>query len=211
MSSSCRSLLRRRSVRARSRLPLLLCALTVLAGCGKSEPPATTPPANTPSTAAKAPPQPAAKPAGFALDEARPEMHEGALAIALTFTQNLAGSQAFDTLLRVTGPKAEPVTGSWALDENGKTLRFPFVEADKNYTVTIEAALAAADGKTLPAKLEKEIYTGPLQPAVGFASQGSVLPARGTRGLPVVAVNVKEVDVEFLRVRDKELDRKSVV
>jgi uncharacterized protein YfaS (alpha-2-macroglobulin family) len=32
-----------------------------------------------------------------------------------------------------------------------------------------------------------------------------VLPARGTRGLPVVAVNVKEVDVEFLRVRDKEL------
>jgi uncharacterized protein YfaS (alpha-2-macroglobulin family) len=208
MSSSSRSLLRRRSVRARSRFVLLclLPALVTVAGCGKSEPPAATPSANAPSTTqTKVAAQPAAKPAGFALDEARPEMHEGSLAIALTFTQNLAGSQAFDTLLRVAGPKGEPVTGSWALDENGKTLRFPFVEADKNYTVTVDAALSAADGKTLPAKLEKEIYTGPLQPAVGFASQGSVLPARGTRGLPVVSVNVKEIDVEFLRVRDKEL------
>jgi uncharacterized protein YfaS (alpha-2-macroglobulin family) len=32
-----------------------------------------------------------------------------------------------------------------------------------------------------------------------------VLPARETRGLPVVSVNVREVDVEFLRVRDKEI------
>lgn len=39
----------------------------------------------------------------------------------------------------------------------------------------------------------------------GFASQGSVLSARESRGLPVVSVNVPEVDVEFLRVREKSL------
>ena len=105
----------------------------------------------------------------------------------------------------MTGPKGETVSGSWALDEDGKTLRFPYVEADKNYTVRIKADLAAADGKTLGSEVTKEVYTGPMQPAAGFASQGSVLPARETRGLPVVSVNVKEVDVEFLRVRDKEL------
>jgi uncharacterized protein YfaS (alpha-2-macroglobulin family) len=44
-----------------------------------------------------------------------------------------------------------------------------------------------------------------MQPNAGFASQGSVLPARETRGLPVISVNVKEVDVEFLRVRDGEV------
>jgi uncharacterized protein YfaS (alpha-2-macroglobulin family) len=182
----------------------LLCLALVLAGagCGKSEAP---PPAPHAAAAKPAAATPVPKAAGFALEESKSEMHEGALAIALDFTQPLAGSQAFDTMLHVTGPKGEAVAGSWALDENGRTLRFPFVEADRNYKVTIDATLAAADGKTLPAKLEKEIYTGPLQPAVGFASQGSVLPARGTRGLPVVAVNVKEVDVEFLRVRDKEL------
>jgi len=185
-------------------LPWLLLSLLLLtiAGCGKSEAPA---PAATAPAAKAAAAEPAQKPAGFALEDIKSEMHEGQLAIALTFTQNLAGAQTFDALLKVTGAKGESVTGSWALDENGKILRFPYVEADKNYKVTVDAALAAADGKTLPAGIEKEIYTGPLQPAVGFASQGSVLPARGTRGLPVVAVNVKEVDVEFLRVRDKEL------
>ena len=178
---------------------ILLSSILALAACGKSEAPAPAAPPAAPKAATKAP---AEKPAGFALEDVKSEMHDGQLAIALTFTQNLAGAQAFDTLLRVTGPKGEAVTGSWALDENGKTLRFPFVEADKNYTVALEPGLSAADGKTLGKKVDKEIYTGPLQPVAGFASQGSVLPARGTRGLPVVAVNVKEVDVEFLRVRD---------
>ncbi len=203
MSSSSKSspIARRERPYALFRL-LCLALVFATAGCGKSEAP---PPTARAAAAKPAAATPAQKPAGFALEESKSEMHEGALAIALNFTQQLAGSQAFDTMLQVTGPKGEAVTGSWALDENGRTLRFPFVEADKNYKVTIDATLAAADGKTLPVKVEKEIYTGPLQPAVGFASQGSVLPARGTRGLPVVAVNVKEVDVEFLRVRDKEL------
>jgi hypothetical protein len=52
-----------------------------------------------------------------------------------------------------------------------------------------------------------KVYTGELEPAVGFASQGSVLPAKDSRGLPVVSVNVAEVDVEFLRVREASLPR----
>src|SRR5262249_29615336 len=179
----------------------LLALASALSGCGKSE----APPAKPAAEAAKPAAQRTTKPAGFVLDDVRSEMHDGSLALALTFTQNLAGSQAFDTLLHVTGPKGENVSGSWALDENGKTLRFPFVEADKNYKVAVDAALSAADGKTLPGKIEEAGYPGPLQAAIGFASQGSGLAARGTRGLPVVSVNVKEIDVEFLRVRDKEL------
>jgi uncharacterized protein YfaS (alpha-2-macroglobulin family) len=203
MSSSSKSLpiARRDRPYTFARL-LVLATVLAVAACGKSEAPPPAPAAPASKAAAATPAQ---KPVGFALEEAKSEMHEGALAIALTFTQSVAGSQAFDTMLHVTGPKGETVTGSWALDENGKTLRFPYVEADKSYKITVDTTLSASDGKTLPAKIEKEIYTGPLQPAVGFASQGSVLPARGTRGLPVVAVNVKEVDVEFLRVRDKEL------
>ena len=183
---------------------VVIASVVALSACGKSESPST-PTAVTPATIKPAAKVPAEKPAGFAVEDVKSEMHEGQLAIALTFTQNLAGAQAFDTLVHVTGPKGEAITGSWALDDNGKVLRFPFVEADKNYKIDLDAGLSAADGKSLGKKLEKELYTGPLQPVAGFASQGSVLPARGTRGLPVIAVNVKEVDVEFLRVRDKEL------
>ncbi len=180
---------------------VVLALAIVLAACGK-------PPSNVP--AVQTPPQPvaadpaAAKTQGFALVSARAEQHEGQLALTLDFSQKLTGSQAFDSLLTVKREGAEPTKGSWSLDEDAKTLRFPFVQANANYTVTIGEGLTAVDGTTLGA-LNKEVYTGPLEPAVGFAAQGSVLPARDTRGLPVVSVNVKEVDVEFLRVRDGEV------
>ena len=144
-------------------------------------------------------------PQGFALAGARPEQYEGQLALVLEFTQPLVGAQAFDTLIAVSDDKGANVEGSWALDDDGRTLRFPYVQADRNYSVRIKGELAAADGKTLGSEVAKDVYAGPMQPAVGFASQGSVLPARETRGLPVVSVNVKDVDVEFLRVRDKEV------
>ncbi len=142
---------------------------------------------------------------GFGLVSAGRGRHDGEVAIELVFSQPLAASQAFDELLVVTGPDGAAVEGSWVLAEDTTTLRFPYVDASKDYTVLMRAGLAAADGVLLGKEESRKVNTGPVEPAVGFASQGSVLPARETRGLPVVSVNVPEVDVEFLRVRDGEV------
>lgn len=144
-------------------------------------------------------------PQGFALAFASSEPYQGQLAIALAFTEPLVGTQAFDTLVQVTDANGAVVEGSWALDEDGRTLRFPYAKANATYSVRIKGELTAADGKTLGEAVQREVHTGPMEPSVGFASQGSVLPARETRGLPVVSINVREVDVEFLRVKDREL------
>lgn len=140
---------------------------------------------------------------GFALVRAFPDQQGDALAIVLEFSRPLVGTQDFDRLLTF----AEPVNdkSSWSLGEDGKTLRFPFVEPNRHYTLRISGGLTAADGARLGKDVEQKVFTGELEPAVGFASQGSVLPARESRGLPVVSVNVDEVDVEFLRVDDKSL------
>src|SRR5205085_6282508 len=103
--------------------------------------------------------------------------------------------------------KGALVKGSWVLSEDGRTLRFPHVEPSQTYSVLVRAGLASAGGKSLGKDESRKVFTGPMEPAVGFASQGSVLPARDSRGLPVVSVNVPEVDVEFLRVRDKDVAR----
>ena len=186
------------------RLALLLsAAVFTLAACDRSEP-------RLPQAQGTPAAQATEKPAmvqGFGLVSAAPQQYQGQLALSLEFSQPLVGAQAFDELITVTDAKGGAVSGSWALDEDGKTLRFPYVQANQTYTVAIRTALAAVDGKSLPEALKREVFTGPLEPAVGFASQGSVLPARDSRGIPVVSVNVKEVDVEFLRVRDKELSR----
>lgn len=144
---------------------------------------------------------------GFVLASAYPDQHDGDLAIALEFSRPLVGTQSFDELIAVSGPGGAAVKGSWVLDKGGKILRFPYVEASKDYEVTIRSGLSAADGSRLGKELKQKVYTGPLDPVVGFASQGSVLPAKESRGLPVVSVNVKEVDVEFLKVPDKSLPK----
>ncbi|AKC85494.1 alpha-2-macroglobulin family protein [Pseudoxanthomonas suwonensis] len=143
--------------------------------------------------------------AGFGLVRAWPDQHEGRLALALEFSRPLVGTQDFDRLLTVE-PAGSDGSG-WSLADDGRTLRYPFVEPARDYTVTVAAGLLAADGSRLDAPLKKTVHTGELDPVVGFASQGSVLPARDSRGLPVVSVNVPEVDVEFLRVRESELPR----
>ena len=141
---------------------------------------------------------------GFALVSAGRGKSDDQVAIELQFSQPLASSQNFDELIVVTGKDGAAVSGSWVLEGN-QILRFPAVDASKDYTVLLRAGLAAADGKTLGKDETRTVNTGPVRPAVAFASQGSVLPARETRGLPVVSVNVTEVDVEFLRVRDSDV------
>ncbi|HEY7945991.1 MAG TPA: MG2 domain-containing protein, partial [Casimicrobiaceae bacterium] len=192
----------RSTIALRCAAPVAAALAILLAGCGKPE-------NRLPPVQGKAPvaaqPAKTQAPQAFALASAHPDQTQGQLAIVLEFSQHLAGAQAFDTLIDVKDAKGGAVNGSWALDEDGKTLRFPYVKADATYRVNIKGTLAAADGKTLGAPMDREIYTGPMEPAAGFASQGSVLPARDSRGLPVVSVNVKEVDVEFFRVRDGEL------
>ncbi|WP_425477087.1 alpha-2-macroglobulin family protein [Luteimonas cucumeris] len=144
---------------------------------------------------------------GFALVSAYPDQHDGDLAIALEFSRPLVGTQSFDQLIAVTGANGAAVKGSWVLDKAGRILRFPYVEADKDYEVAIRAGLSAADGSRLDKELRQKVHAGPLDPVVGFASQGSVLPAKESRGLPVVSVNVGEVDVEFLKVADASLPK----
>ncbi|MDR1076653.1 MAG: alpha-2-macroglobulin family protein [Xanthomonadaceae bacterium] len=140
---------------------------------------------------------------GFGLVGAFPDGSGDSLAIALEFSQPLEGTQDFDHLIHFQDQVAQD--SGWSLSDDGKTLRFPFVEPARDYTLIIKADLLAADGARLGEDVQRTVNTGELPPVVGFASQGSVLPARESRGLPVVSVNVSEVDVEFLRIRERSL------
>ena len=139
----------------------------------------------------------------FAVLRAYPDQDGDTLSVALEFSRPVVGTQNFDQLIAFDHPPTEK--SGWKLDDSGKILRYPYVAVNTDYVLKISGKLAAADGTTLGRDVEQKVYTGELKPAVGFASQGSVLPARESRGLPVVSVNVPEVDVEFLRVREKSL------
>jgi alpha-2-macroglobulin len=140
----------------------------------------------------------------FPLVRAFPDQKGDGLSLALEFSRPLVGTQDFDKLVRFA-EKVGTEDSSWTLSDDGLTLRYPFVEAAKDYTLIVSPDLLAADGSRIGKELRQKVFTGELKPVAGFASQGSVLPAKENRGLPVVSVNVGEVDVEFLRVREKQL------
>ncbi|MFT3755986.1 MAG: alpha-2-macroglobulin [Pseudoxanthomonas sp.] len=145
---------------------------------------------------------------GFGVVAMYPDQDDGDLTLAIEFSRALVQDQDFDAVLHLTDDKGAVVRTSWVLDDEDPTIiRSPSVEPAREYTVKIDTGLQAADGSRMPEAIERKVNTGPMKPVVGFASQGSVLPARDSRGLPVVALNVPEVDVQFLRVREDALPR----
>ena len=104
---------------------------------------------------------------GFAVARAWPDQRPDGLAVAVEFSRPLVGTQDFDKLLVIDAKGNDQ--GGWALSDDGKTLRFPHVEANRHYALKISGALTAADGSTLGKDIELKVFTGELDPAVGFA------------------------------------------
>ena len=181
-------------------LGLLLALLTA---CSSSHPPAAVPAVQGGASAPAASAHRSAAP--FALVRAGADSGGTRTALLLTFNRRLDQGQAFDQRIAVTDAHGAVVSGSWSLQDGGKSLRFPFVQADRHYHLVLRPELLTAEGHRLGQTLTRDIYSGDLPAAVGFASSGSVLPARGSRGLPVVSVNTDDADIEFFRVREDAL------
>jgi uncharacterized protein YfaS (alpha-2-macroglobulin family) len=141
---------------------------------------------------------------GLTVESLGSQDRNGRPTVAVRFSQALDPQQAFDTLASVRTPEGGAVEGSWALDHDGRTLVFPFLQARSAYQVRIAAELRAADGSTLGSVFDSQVRTTALPAEARFMSNGSVVPRHGHQGLPVVSTNVESVDVEFLRVRPED-------
>src|SRR6266480_3485821 len=72
----------------------------------------------------------------------------------------------------------------------------------KEALLSAAPGLSARNGLKLTADSKYSVRTAPMPPSYYFASNGMVLPARQNGGLPIVTVNVAEVDIQFLRVKN---------
>ena len=99
------------------------------------------------------------------------------------------------------------VDGAWVTSKSGKIIWFPFIEPDTTYEVTIYSGLTAANGQSLHKTRISQIKSNQLTPSVNFESSGAFLTQGLGNGLPVVTVNVKEVDINFYKVGEKNIQR----
>lgn len=94
---------------------------------------------------------------------------------------------------------------AWVIGDNRRLLYFPHVKPETRYVVRVQPGIVAASGATLGAEARYSVFTNAVSPTFYFASKGVVLPAKQNGGLPIVTVNVPEVDIQFLRVRPAQL------
>ena len=130
---------------------------------------------------------------------------DGASTLVLTFSIPLDPEQDFARVVHVVDKKSGKVDGAWELSPNLKELRLRHLEPNRDLLVTIERDLRALNKAIFEINYEKSLTTRDIQPSVGFASRGSLLPGKVVEGLPVMALNVNNVDVNFFRVKPESL------
>ncbi|MTH45859.1 alpha-2-macroglobulin family protein [Intestinirhabdus alba] len=130
---------------------------------------------------------------------------DGAATLVLTFSVPLDPQQDFARTVHVVDKKSGKVDGAWELSPSLKELRLRHLEPQRELLLSIDSELRALNKATFEINYEKTIVTREIQPSVGFASRGSLLPGKVVEGLPVLALNVDSVDVNFFRVKSEAL------
>ncbi|MET0125767.1 MAG: hypothetical protein ABW209_09710, partial [Pseudomonas caspiana] len=191
----------------------LACALALLSACDSSAPdkPA---PASQPLAVESNKPKPAVDlPALSKRYEGRDltvvdvsEIQvDGASTLSVSFSVPLDPEQKFAEKLHLVDSKNGKVDGAWELSDNLMELRLRHLEPKRKLVLTVDAGLIGVNKAKLAAEFISRLETADLQPTVGFASRGSLLPTRLAEGLPVIALNVDKVNVEFFRVKPDAL------
>ncbi|MGS0738995.1 alpha-2-macroglobulin family protein [Pseudomonas sp. GG8] len=195
----------------------LACVLTLLSACDSS-------------TSHKAAPASAPNPAAAVVESSKPKpaldlsalsqryagreltvvdvseiQVEGASTLSVSFSVPLDPEQKFAEKLHLVDTKTGKVDGAWELSDNLMELRLRHLEPQRKLVLTLDAGLLGVNKAKLAAEYISRLETSDLQATVGFASRGSLLPTRLAEGLPVIALNVAKVDVEFFRIKPESL------
>ncbi len=142
----------------------------------------------------------------FAFTDCRTRLLDGSPAIAIMFTQPLDRSQSFAKAFTATeGDRKTAVPPRWVLGDNPRTLYLPYVTPQRTYRIDIGDQTRAVGGARLATATSCAVTTEAMPESFYFASRGTVLPAGENGGLPVVTVNVPEIDVQFLRINGDSL------
>lgn len=132
---------------------------------------------------------------------------EGRSALAVTFSVPLNPAKDHSGYFNVSLSGEGVVDGGWLISASGKMAWFPHMEPNSNYEVTLLPGLEAGNGSKLVTKASGVIQTRHLQASVNFDTSGAFLTADLGGGLPVVTVNIDEVDIDFHRIEESKLNK----
>ncbi len=131
-------------------------------------------------------------------------------AIAVLMSSPLDPKLRYDKYLKISkkSPQGfQKAVGGWVLSDNGRVLYYPHISPQTRYDINVLSGLPAANKSIIRTQKDYTIVTRKVTPYYAFAGKGSILPTRSNDGLPIVTVNFKEVQIQFLRIAPKYISQ----
>ena len=131
--------------------------------------------------------------------------YEQGPALVVAWSRPVDPRQNLERLIQVLTADDEMIKGSWILDTGGREAYFTSIEPETTYQVGVSKQLRSVGQKQLGKEHVAEVETRKIQPMVAFAESGYLLVDDIARGLPVVTVNVDQVNVDYYRLPKEAL------
>lgn len=137
---------------------------------------------------------------GFRVTDSGPQSGSTSPRFCATLSQKLAESTDY-------APFVRSAINGVAVEASGSELCLTGMSYGQEVAMTLRAGLPAADGEKLAKDVTVTGYIRDRSPSVRFAGRGYVLPAGGDQGLAMTTVNTDRVDIELLKISDRNLIR----
>ncbi len=116
------------------------------------------------------------------------------------FSENLPGGRTdFSPYVAVAGIDKP------AISATDRQLCVEGLKHGERYAITLRAGLPSTVHEPLPKTGEYTVFVRDRQPFVRFSGKAYVLPKTGQRGIPLLSVNTKAVEVSVYQVGDRNL------
>jgi uncharacterized protein YfaS (alpha-2-macroglobulin family) len=131
--------------------------------------------------------------------------YNGVSSLAIVLSVPLDRRVDFQPYFVLERKDGKRVDGAWLLAANGRELFFKNIEPETDYLLTVFSNLKALNKQSLKQRFKKSLTSKPREASLSFAHDGGILPLSHSKGLPVYSINIKQVDIEFHRVKDDNM------
>jgi len=131
--------------------------------------------------------------------------HNNRNALAVTFSVPINPADNIQRYLNVSKKSSGVVDGSWVLSDSGKIAWFDHIEPKTRYDITVHTGLTAANEQSLKQTQNSTLTTRDLKPSINFSTNGAFLTKGIGKGLPITAVNINHIAIDFFRVKPEKV------
>lgn len=133
------------------------------------------------------------------------QSYDNAASIVIRFSVPVDRNADFRSHLEVSTDKEKLPADNWLINDDGFLAVYPFIEPSTKFTVKVKPGLRAVNGRTHAGNREFTLNSRRSEPSAAFSGNGQVMSTQIKRALPVVTLNVDEVDIDFFHIAPESI------